>query len=70
MYMDILLACMPVYNIDMQCPWRSEEEIRSPGIELPAGLSHLVGAGNLNPGPQQEQPMLLTAEPSPQPLQS
>ena len=36
-------------------------------LELPVAVSYPVGAGRPNPGPLQEQPVLLTAEPSSQP---
>ena len=34
------------------------------GLELPMAVSHHVGVGGLNSGPGEEQPVLLTTEPS------
>jgi hypothetical protein len=49
----------------VQCPWRSEEGIRS-GVscELVVSCELPYGCWELNPGPLQEQPMLLTTEAS------
>ena len=39
------------------------------GLELPMAVSHHVGVGGLNSGPVEEQPVLLTTEPSLMPRQ-
>ena len=40
------------------------------GLELQVAVSYHGGAGELNPGPLEEEPVLLTPEPSPQPCHS
>ena len=39
-------------------------------LELQVAVSYRGGAGELNPGPLEEEPVLLTPEPSPQPYLS
>jgi hypothetical protein len=47
--------------------WRPEEGIRSPGPGVRDGCEPPYGCKESNPGPLQEQPVLLTSEPSLQP---
>lgn len=51
----VLLAHIYMYHVSAQCPWKSEESIRSLGN----GVTRSYG---LNPGPLEEQPVLLTSE--------
>ena len=61
-------ACMTVYHMHACCPWSAEEDIGSPGTELkdcwelPCGCWESSTLGLL-----EEQPVLLTTEPSLQP---
>ena len=43
-------------------PLRSEEGVRSPGTGVTYGCELLRRCWELNTGPQEEQPMLLTSE--------
>lgn len=63
--MCVLSACMSVNYPSTQTP---QEEARSPGLELEAVLSHLVGTGSGTLDSRlEEQQVLLAAEPSLQP---
>lgn len=48
-------------------PWKAEEGIRFPGIGVIDSYELPYGYWELNPRPLEEQYMLLTTEPSPQP---
>ena len=60
-------ACMCLCTMCMQYPQRPEEDIRSHGTEVKDNCQLPCGCWELNPGPLQEQPVLLTTEPSLQP---
>lgn len=51
--MDVLPAYMSVHHVCM-CPWRPEEGTESPGTGVTDGFEPHVGAGNLNPAPEEE----------------
>ena len=44
MYVCVLLECIYVYHVYVLYPERSEENVRSPGLQMV--VSHHVGAGN------------------------
>jgi hypothetical protein len=48
-------------------PWGPEEDMRPPGTGVTDGCELPCGCWKLNPGPLEEQPVLLTAKPSLQP---
>ena len=61
--MGVLAVCMPIHRV---CPWglqRPEESFGCPGAGLTDG-NELCSSEcwELNPGPLEDQPMLLTAE--------
>lgn len=61
---------MSVYHLHAWSPQRPEESLRSPGTEVrETAVSHHVGA-RMEPRCVEEQPVLLTAEPSPAPVLS
>lgn len=72
--MDVLAAYMSVYNIrDLRYPWRSGEALvpmesrtghRSPGNWTTDGREQPQEYPESNLDPLEEQPVLLTAEPS------
>ena len=66
--MSVLPACMSVSHI-RACPVPSEasEGHQIPGTGVIDGCETPCGCWELNLGPLQEQPVLLTAEPSLQP---
>lgn len=45
MCMGVLPTCMSVYQLCAWCPWRLEEDIRSPGTEITV-VSCYIDAGN------------------------
>jgi hypothetical protein len=67
MYMSVLSE---VYHIWVWCPWRPEEDIGFPESEVTVGCAPLGGHWECNSGPLPllEQWVLLTTEPSLQPL--
>lgn len=46
MYVSVLPVCMFVHHTCAWCPWRSEEELDPPKLEVQVVVSHYVGAGN------------------------
>jgi hypothetical protein len=48
----------------MQCPWKPEEGIKSPGIQVTAGYELLCGHWESNLGPLEKKPALLIDESS------
>jgi len=46
------------------CPWKPEKDTKSPGKRVIGGCELLGGCRESNSGPLEEQPVLLTAEPS------
>jgi hypothetical protein len=46
----------------VQWPWRPEAPVRSPGTGVTNGCKPPCGGWELNPGPVEEQPVLLTNE--------
>ena len=61
----LVFACMCVPCVDIWCLQRPEEDVRSPEVRV---CKATCKCGELNSGPLEEQEVLLTAEPSPQPL--
>jgi hypothetical protein len=60
MYVNVLLT----YHLHVWCPWRPEEGIGSLRTGVMDGCESLCGFQESNPGPLQEQHVLLTTEPS------
>jgi hypothetical protein len=54
---------MSVYHAHAWCPERPEEGVEFPRIGVIAGCELPCGCWGLNPGPLEEQPVLLTAKP-------
>jgi hypothetical protein len=50
-----------------RCTGRQKRVLYRRGLEFQMLVNHLIGAGVLNPGPLEEQQVLLTNEPSLQP---
>lgn len=67
MYMNVLLDCMSMYHIHAWFLRRLEERIRSPGTELMDCCEPSRGCYASSSGPDKQQ-VLLTAEPSLQPV--
>lgn len=67
MWMNVLPACISVYDVYAQYLWRLAEGVRSPGSEVADGCAPPVGAGNQTWFPKEQQ-MIETAEPPLQPL--
>lgn len=63
------LQCLVYFFCSMYryCPHWPEDGIGSPENGVKIVLSHQCGCWVLNLGPQKEQPVLLTAKPSPTP---
>jgi hypothetical protein len=57
-----------VYSVCARCPQRLEEGIGSPGTRVTDGCEPECGCSEMNQWPLEGQPVLLTAEPSLQPL--
>ena len=57
---------MSVHHTNAWCLWRSEDGIRSPGSGVADSCEPPCGGWDLNPGPLEEQPVILTTEPPPQ----
>jgi E3 ubiquitin-protein ligase NEDD4 len=55
---------MSVYHVHAWCPQKSEKAIRSPGTVVTDCCELPCGCWKSNPGPVEEQPVLLTSEPS------
>ena len=68
--MSILPACIYVYDVCACCPQTLEEGIRSPVSGITDGCELSYGYQESHPGPLEEQPVLLSAEPSLQLLTS
>ena len=66
-YLFILCKQCCLCGVCMQCLCWPEEGVLSQELELPMVVSHHVSSGN-EQGSQDEQPVLLTTKPSPQPL--
>ena len=54
--------------MQVQCLQRPEEGVRFLGAEVTDGCELTYGCWDSNPSPVEKQPVLLTAEPSLQPL--
>lgn len=55
------MICLHMYTVWIQCPWRPEEGVGSvPGARVPDGYEPPRGCWELNPGPLQEEWVLLT----------
>ena len=67
MYTNALSTCMYVYHKHAWYPQRSEDGAVSPGTGVTNGCELPRGFWEVNPGPLQEQPEILTAQPSLQP---
>ena len=68
MCMGVLSDCVSVYNVHVCHPQRLEEGVRSVSISIIDGCELPCGCWDLNPGLLEEQPVLLTSEPTLQPL--
>ena len=66
--MAVLPACTSVHRLHARYLQRPEVGVRSPVTGVPDGSELPCGYWELDPGPLEEQPMLLTTEPSLQPL--
>lgn len=56
-----LFVCAPHVCL---CPWQPEESMRSPGTGVTGGCEPSFGCFELNPGPLEEQVVLVTPEQS------
>lgn len=61
MHTDVLSASMSVHHMCARSLWRPEDPLE---VELRTVVSCYVGAGVWAPGPVEEQPVILTTEPS------
>jgi hypothetical protein len=61
MYMSVLPACVGLCTLGVECVGRPEEGFEFPQIGDTDSHELLCGC-KLNPGPLQEQPVLLTTE--------
>lgn len=59
-----ICICMYMYVCVWLGPWRPEEDVRYPRTGVIDDYKLLYGCWELNQGPLQEQPLLLTFEPS------
>lgn len=57
-----LPICMHLHHMCSWCPWRPKEGVRSPVTSVPDGFELLCGLWRLQPGPRQDQQMLLTVD--------
>lgn len=64
----VLSTCMSVCCVCFWCLMRPEEDVESPGTGIISSCKLLCGCWDLNLIPLEEQPMLLSAEPSLHPL--
>jgi hypothetical protein len=64
MHVSVLSADMYVHHMCARSPKRPEEDIRSPGAEVLDSCELPHQEWEQNPGPLQEQKLLLTTEPS------
>jgi hypothetical protein len=64
MCLGVLLACISVYHLCARSPERTEKSIRLPGTGIPESHETPCGGWEVNSGLLQEQPVLLTREPS------
>lgn len=55
---------MCLYSTGVQCQQRTEGDVRSPGIIVKDSNELPCGFWELNQGPLEEQPVLLTVKPS------
>lgn len=62
MYVWVLPACTSVYNMLAGCPQKPEEDLGCPGTVITDGCELLYEYWELNSGPPEGNPMLLTAE--------
>ena len=63
--MRVLPTCMSAHRMLNWCPQRQERVSEPLELELQMVVTSHVGAGNLNPGPLEEQTVLLTTKPTP-----
>ena len=62
--MGVLFACLSMYHVCAWCLWWPEEGIGSPGTGVTDSCELPCGCWELNPGPLEEQSVLLTTGPS------
>ena len=55
-----IYVCVPVYQVHVRCPWRSEDSIRSHNTVVTNGCEPLVDAENELRSPQSSQRFLTT----------
>jgi hypothetical protein len=65
--MSVLSQCIYVHHMHAWCPQKSEEGVRVPGTRVMSICEPPCGCQELNLGPLQEHPVLLTAGQSLQP---
>jgi hypothetical protein len=65
--MVVLPECMSMCHVCVQCPWGLKGGIRSPGTRVTDDFEAPYGFWDSNQGPLEEQPVLITTEPSLQP---
>ena len=71
MCIDVLPArAYILYTMCVYCPLKPEEGVRTSGTGVMDGCRLPCGCWELNSGPLEEQPVLLTTEPSLQPQKS
>jgi hypothetical protein len=59
-----LLTCMSVHRMHAWYLWKPKRSVRSLGAGGIDGCESLCGRWELNPGSPEQQPLLLTTEPS------
>lgn len=64
MCMGVLPACLPVHHVYCWYLKEPEDGVSSPGTRVTDICELLSGNWELNPGPVEEPPVLLTTEPS------
>lgn len=60
----VLPLCLPIHHMHAWCPQRPEEDAGSPGTGVTEDCELLCECSKLNPGPFQEQLVLLSTDPS------
>lgn len=60
----VLPRCMSVHHVRACYLWRPKEAMGSPGTEVTGSCEWSCGCWEINPGPLEKLPMLLTVEPS------
>lgn len=68
MYILVLLTCLYLYHLSAWYPWKLGEGVGPSGTGVTDGYEPPCGCWELNLGPLEEQPVLVTIELSHQPF--